>query len=69
LNPQLLAYTLPLAGSHAEAARAAANQKPDEFYPYREEMSRSRGMECCYKYAEAFNRHVQSPDNALSVNA
>ncbi len=69
LNPQVLAYTLPLASSPSGAARAAASQKPDEFYRCREEMSRSRGMECGYKYAEAFIRHVQNPHNALPMNA
>jgi len=69
LNPQGLAYTLPLAGCPSGAARAAANQKPDEIYPCREEMSRSRGMECGYKYAEVFNRHVQNADHALPLKA
>lgn len=53
-----------------EARKRAAcfvhkSQKPAEWYSLHEEMNRFRGMECGCKYAEAFVRHVQSPDISL----
>ncbi len=42
-----------------------ASQGPAEFYAYHDEMNRFRGMESGCKYAEAFVRHVQSPDVPL----
>ena len=55
-----------------EARKRAAcfvhkSQKPAEWYSLHEEMSRFRGMECGRKYAEAFVRHVQSPDVSLPL--
>ena len=49
------------------ACFAHASQGPTEFYPYHDEMNRFRGLECGRKYAEAFLRHVQSPDNSLPL--
>jgi LmbE family N-acetylglucosaminyl deacetylase len=50
-----------------EACYAHLSQNPNEFYPYHEQMSRFRGLECGKKNAEAFIRHVQSPDDPLPV--
>jgi LmbE family N-acetylglucosaminyl deacetylase len=50
-----------------EACYAHVSQKPDIFYPYHEQMSRFRGLECGRKQAEAFIRHVQSPDDPLPL--
>jgi LmbE family N-acetylglucosaminyl deacetylase len=48
------------------ACYAHISQDPDGFYKmYHEPMNRFRGLECGCKLAEAFVRHVQSPDNAL----
>jgi len=44
------------------ACFAHKSQKPAEWYSLHEEMNRFRGMECGRKFAEAFVRHVQSPD-------
>lgn len=44
-----------------------ASQNPAEFYPYHDEMDRFRGLECGQKYAGAFIRHVQSPDESLPL--
>ncbi len=54
------------ARKHA-ACFAHASQGPAEFYPYHDEMNRFRGLECGRKYAEAFLRHVQSPDDSLPL--
>jgi LmbE family N-acetylglucosaminyl deacetylase len=41
-----------------------ASQNPEGFYgQYHDPMNRFRGLECGSKYAEAFVRHVQSPDH------
>ena len=55
-----------------EARKRAAcfvhkSQNPAEWYSLHEEMNRFRGMECGRKYAEAFVRHVQSPDVPLPL--
>ena len=55
-----------------EARKRAAcfvhkSQNPAEWYSLHEEMNRFRGMECGRKYAEAFVRHVQSPDASLPL--
>jgi LmbE family N-acetylglucosaminyl deacetylase len=49
------------------ACFAHTSQGPTEFYPYHDEMNRFRGLECGRKYAEAFLRHVQSPDESLPM--
>ncbi len=53
-----------------EARKRAAcfvhkSQNPAEWYSLHEEMNRFRGMECGCKFAEAFVRHIQSPDVSL----
>ncbi len=50
-----------------EACFAHASQNPDEMYRYHDEMNRFRGHECGCRFAEAFLRHVQSPDNSLPL--
>jgi LmbE family N-acetylglucosaminyl deacetylase len=47
------------------ACYAHASQAPDKFYALQESVARFRGIECGYKQAEAFIRHVQSPDFTL----
>lgn len=47
------------------ACFAHVSQNPDEFYTYHDEMNRFRGLEYGVKYAEAFIRHVQSPEVPL----
>lgn len=49
------------------ACFAHQSQKPAEWYSMHEEMNRFRGMECGCKFAEAFVRHVQSPDASLPL--
>jgi len=50
------------------ACYAHASQNPDGFYKdYHDPMNRFRGLECRCKFAEAFVRHVQSPDEALPL--
>ena len=49
------------------ACYAHASQQPDGFYgTYHDPMNRFRGLECGRKFAEAFVRHVQSPNGFLS---
>ena len=47
------------------ACYAHASQAPDKFYALQESVARFRGIESGHKQAEAFVRHVQSPDFAL----
>jgi len=49
------------------ACYAHASQDPDDFYRIHDEMNRFRGHECGCPQAEAFIRHVQSPDVALPL--
>jgi len=51
------------------ACYAHASQNPDDFYRIHDEMNRFRGHECGRLQAEAFIRHVQSPDEALPRGA
>jgi LmbE family N-acetylglucosaminyl deacetylase len=44
-----------------DAVFAHASQKPDEWYPAHERMSRFRGMEAGVEHAEAFIRHDRGP--------
>ncbi len=44
------------------ACHAHASQSPDRFYAIQEQVTRFRGMERGSKQAEAFIRHVQSPN-------
>jgi LmbE family N-acetylglucosaminyl deacetylase len=47
------------------ACYAHASQSPDRFYALQEMITRLRGIESGHKQAEAYIRHVQSPDFAL----
>jgi N-acetylglucosamine malate deacetylase 1 len=47
------------------ACYAHASQAPDRFYALQELVTRMRGVEIGHKQAEAYIRHVQSPDFAL----
>ena len=52
------------------ACYAHVSQNPDDFYGrYHDPMNRFRGLECGRKFAEAFIRHVQSPDDSLPPGA
>jgi LmbE family N-acetylglucosaminyl deacetylase len=58
--------------THAEprkrlACYAHASQAPDKFYALQEQVTRLRGIERGCRHAEAFTRHVQSPDFALPL--
>ena len=44
---------------------AHASQAPDKFYALQELVGRMRGIESGYRQAEAFIRHVQSPEFSL----
>ena len=48
------------------ACFAHASQSPDRFYQLQELVTRMRGAESGHRYAEAFVRHVQSPDFSLN---
>lgn len=50
-----------------EATFAHASQTPDQWYPHHEAMDRFRGYEYSCDLAEAYVRHVQSPDEALPM--
>jgi LmbE family N-acetylglucosaminyl deacetylase len=47
------------------ACYAHASQAPDRFYALQESVTRIRGIEIGHQQAEAYIRHVQSPDFAL----
>ena len=47
------------------ACYAHASQAPDKFYSLQESVTRLRGIESGRKQAEAFIRHIQSPDFSL----
>lgn len=47
------------------ACQAHATQSPEKFYPLQDQVCRFRGIESGCRRAEAFIRHVQSPDFAL----
>jgi LmbE family N-acetylglucosaminyl deacetylase len=49
------------------ACFAHASQAPDRFYALQEQVTRMRGIESAHGQAEAFIRHVQSPDFALPL--
>jgi LmbE family N-acetylglucosaminyl deacetylase len=48
-----------------QACYAHASQAPDKFYGLQEQVTRLRGIESGHTQAEAFIRHVQSPDFGL----
>jgi N-acetylglucosamine malate deacetylase 1 len=47
------------------ACYAHASQSPDRYYALQELVTRMRGIESGHKQAEAYIRHVQSPDFAI----
>jgi LmbE family N-acetylglucosaminyl deacetylase len=49
------------------ACYAHASQSPDKFYALQELVTRMRGIESGHKQAEAYIRHLQSPDFALPM--
>jgi N-acetylglucosamine malate deacetylase 1 len=50
------------------ACFAHASESPEQFYALQEQVSRFRGIERGWKHAEAFIRHLQSPDFPLPHN-
>ena len=49
------------------ACYAHASQSPDKFYALQDHVSRMRGIESGHRQAEAYIRHIQSPDFALPL--
>jgi LmbE family N-acetylglucosaminyl deacetylase len=49
------------------ACFAHASQTPDRFYALQEQVTRLRGIESGHRQAEAYIRHVQSPDFVLPL--
>jgi len=47
------------------ACLAHASQAPEKFYPLQQRVTQFRGIESGFKEAEAFIRHIQSPDIPL----
>lgn len=47
------------------ACFAHASQAPQKFYAWQEQVARFRGLESGHEQAEAFIRHVQSPDSTF----
>jgi LmbE family N-acetylglucosaminyl deacetylase len=47
------------------ACYAHASQNPEKYYTLQEQVARFRGIESGYRQAEAYIRHIQSPDAAL----
>jgi LmbE family N-acetylglucosaminyl deacetylase len=52
-------------GRKRQACYAHASQSPDRYYDMQMRTMAFRGLESGYKYAEAYIRHVQSPDGFL----
>jgi LmbE family N-acetylglucosaminyl deacetylase len=50
-----------------QACYAHASQTPDRYYALQEMVTRMRGIESGHQQAEAYIRHVQSPDFALPL--
>ena len=48
-----------------EACYAHASQSPNRYYALQEQVTLFRGIESAHRHAEAFIRHVQSPDFPL----
>jgi N-acetylglucosamine malate deacetylase 1 len=55
----------PVAERRRDAVMAHVSQKPAEWYPRHEAMSRFRGLEHGSQHAEAFMRHARGPDLPL----
>jgi LmbE family N-acetylglucosaminyl deacetylase len=49
------------------ACYAHASQTPDKYYALQDQVTRMRGIESGHRHAEAYIRHVQSPDFALPL--
>ncbi len=49
------------------ACYAHASQSPDRYYSLQDQVARMRGIESGHRLAEAFIRHVQSPDFELPL--
>jgi LmbE family N-acetylglucosaminyl deacetylase len=49
------------------ACYAHTSQAPDKFYSLQDSVTRMRGIESGHKQAEAFIRHIQSPDFSLPL--
>jgi LmbE family N-acetylglucosaminyl deacetylase len=49
------------------ACYAHASQTPDRYYALQESVTRMRGIESGFRQAEAFIRHIQSPDVPLPL--
>jgi LmbE family N-acetylglucosaminyl deacetylase len=49
------------------ACYAHASQTPDRYYALQESVTRMRGIESGFRQAEAFIRHIQSPDAPLPL--
>ncbi len=47
------------------ACYAHASQTPDKYYALQSSVTRMRGIESGHRQAEAFIRHMQSPDFTL----
>jgi hypothetical protein len=56
-----------VASRKRSACYAHASQAPDKFYSLQESVSRLRGIESGHNQAEAFIRHIQSPDFSLPM--
>jgi LmbE family N-acetylglucosaminyl deacetylase len=52
-----------------EACHAHASQSPDRYYEMQLQTMAFRGLESGYKYAEAYIRHVQSPEGVLPTGS
>jgi len=50
-----------------QACNAHASQRPDRFYALQSMITQMRGVESGHKHAEAYIRHIQSPDFALPL--
>jgi N-acetylglucosamine malate deacetylase 1 len=50
-----------------QACYAHASQSPDRYYALQDQVTRLRGIESGHRHAEAFIRHVQSPDFVLPL--
>jgi LmbE family N-acetylglucosaminyl deacetylase len=50
-----------------QACYAHASQSPDKFYALQEQIMRIRGVERGCRFAEAFIRHIQSPEIAIPL--
>ncbi len=59
----------PVAERKRAACYAHASQSPDRYYDMQMKAMAFRGLESGYRYAEAYIRHVHSPDGYLPARA